>query len=390
MDIPAEAPMTDNQPSIVETPAPPNKPIVEPGAAESSASVTEPVRTARPLHRRALAIGAAASAGVLVVAGVAATLGAAPAPVSTTLGTTDLGAAALSTDGTRATADTGWVLAGGGSGDAGGFGRHGGMPGLRSIEVTAINGTSVSLRTEDGWTRTVTVTEDVTITKAGVEIELGALSVGDTVRLRQTRNDDGTWTVTGIVVVVPTTVGTVTAVDADSITIRGRNGTTEEIATTSSTVYRLGPNAGARSDVVVGAVIVAAGTEDAAGKLTATTVVVELARVGGQVTAKSSSTITIEQRDGSSLTIHVDGDTDYTVAGDEDATLADVTVEMWLVASGEERSDGSFDAATVRAAAEGQGLGRGFGFGRGHHHGWDHGEITPDAGTDSDTDSSTS
>jgi hypothetical protein len=108
------------------------------------------------------------------------------------------------------------------------------------------------------------------------------------------------------------------------------------------------------------------------------------------VTAKSSSTITIEQRDGSSLTIHVDGDTDYTVAGDEDATLADVTVEMWLVASGEERSDGSFDAATVRAAAEGQGLGRGFGFGRGHHHGWDHGEITPDAGTDSDTDSSTS
>lgn len=348
---------------------------------------TAPVPTHQADRRRPFAVGAALSAGVLAVAGVAATMGAAPTAESIT-GAAGLDGTALnlSTGSTVAVAESGWVY------DGPGLGRHGGRAGFGSIEVTAVSGTSVSLRTEDGWTRTVTVTDDVTITEAGVEIEVGDIEVGDAVRLGQTRNDDGTWILTDIVVVVPTSAGTVTAVDADSITIRGRNGTTEEIATTPSTVYRLGPNTGTRADLIVGAAIIAAGTEDADGDLTATTVIVQLPKVGGQVTAKTSSTITIEQRDGSSLTIHVDADTDYTVSGDEDATLADVTVDMWLIATGQERSDGSIDAVTIRAATGGDRLGRGFGpgFGPGRGHGgggWGDPDVAPDADAD---DSATS
>jgi hypothetical protein len=337
---------------------------------------TAPVRPRSDL-RRPFALGAAVGAGALVVAGLAATMGAAP-PASS-VGAP--GAVDLPIGGTTTVTDGGWVY------DGPGLGRHGARAGFGSIEVTAISGNAVSLRTEDGWARTVTVTDDVTITKAGVEIGVDDLAVGDEVRLRQTRNDDGTWTATDIVVVVPMSAGTVTAVDAESITIRRRGGTSEEIATTSTTTYRLGRETGSRSDVVVGAAIVAAGTEDANGRLTATTVIVEVPKVLGQVTAKTSTTITIERRDGSSLTIHVDADTDYTVGGDADATLADVAVDMWLIAAGPERSDGSIDAQTVRAAAAGEGL-RGFGPGRGH--GWGPGgDMAPDADTDTDADDST-
>jgi hypothetical protein len=60
---------------------------------------------------------------------------------------------------------------------------------------------------------------------------------------------------------------------------------------------------------------------------------------------------------------------------------------MWLIAAGPERSDGSIDAQTVRAAAAGEGL-RGFGPGRGH--GWGPGgDMAPDADTDTDADDST-
>jgi hypothetical protein len=374
-----EAPMTEHEqrpPDGDPTTDPPTDTFppepVRPGPVEAT-----PVRP-RDL-RRPFALGAAVTAGALV-AGIAATMGAGPPSASTALGGTDLAGLTVSRGATSAVTDGGWVY------DGPGLGRHGARAGFGAIEITAISGSSVSLRTEDGWTRTISVSDDVTITKAGFEIGLEDLVVGDTVRLGQTRNDEGTWTVTHIVVVVPTAAGTVTAVAADSITIRVRGGTTEEIATTASTVYRVGSDTGTRADVVVGAAIVAAGTEDADGDVTATTVVVAVPRVLGQVTAKTASTITIERRDGSSLTIHVDADTDYTVAGDADATLADVEVDMWLVAKGPERADGSIDAQAIRAAAAGEGL-RGFGFGRGHGHGpGPGGDLAPDA--DPDTDAS--
>jgi Domain of unknown function (DUF5666) len=147
------------------------------------------------------------------------------------------------------------------------------------ITVTAVNGSSVSLKTADGWTRTITVGDSTTVTRGGAPAKVSDIKVGDTVRLDQDRASDGTYTVSGIDVILPT--------------------------------------------------------------------------VAGQVTAKTSDTITITLPGGTTSTVHVGGSTAYTVAGKTDASLSDVTVGSWIVASGTQRSDGSLDATSVHAGAGG-------------------------------------
>jgi Domain of unknown function (DUF5666) len=147
------------------------------------------------------------------------------------------------------------------------------------ITVSAVNGSSVSLKTADGWTRTITVGDSTTVTRGGAPAKVSDIKVGDTVRLDQDRASDGTYTVTGIDVILPT--------------------------------------------------------------------------VAGQVTAKTSDTITITLPGGTTSTVHVDGSTAYTVAGKTNASLSDVTVGSWIVASGAQRSDGSLDATSVHAGVGG-------------------------------------
>ena len=80
---------------------------------------------------------------------------------------------------------------------------RGGRAGFREITIASISGNDVSLVTDDGWRRTVTVTSTVKLTKGGQDITVSDLKVGDQVRLRQTRNDDGSYTVTALAVVIP-------------------------------------------------------------------------------------------------------------------------------------------------------------------------------------------
>jgi hypothetical protein len=180
-------------------------------------------------------------------------------------------------------------------GFAGFAGPHAGF-GAGNITITAINGSSISLETVDGWTRTITVTDETQLSKDGEEITLAELQVGDKVRFRQTVDDNGTWTVTAIAVVSPSVFGQVTAVNADSIAL--------------------------------------------------------------------------SQRDGSSVTVHVDGSTKFSVGGETGKALSDIEVGMIAAASGEENSDGSLDAKGVRAGSIWDGIGRG----RGHMK-----QFAPDA-----------
>lgn len=237
-----------------------------------------------------------------------------------------------------------------GKGDGRGFG-------FGQVSVTAISGSSVSLATDDGWARTITTTSTTTITRGGVAATLADLEVGDEIHFRQTRNDDGTYTITAISIVLPHAVGTVTAVGADTITITLRDGTTQTIATTATTTYRTGKAAGTRADVKVGTVIVATGEKAADGTLTATTVDVRLAQVMGTVTASTADTITISRRDGTTVTIHVSSDTTVQIPGAAAAGLADVKAGMAIGVAGTQRADGSIDATEVHAGKLG---------GRGH------------------------
>jgi hypothetical protein len=153
------------------------------------------------------------------------------------------------------------------------LGRLGGGRGIAfgDITISAIDGANVSLKTEDGWTRTIAVTDSTTITKAGQRIARSDLKVGDSVRFRQTRANDGTFTVTELVVVLPRVAGEVTAKTADTITVRRRDGTTETIRVSSATTYRVAnvANGGSLADVAVGMFVIAEGTQNADGSLQA-------------------------------------------------------------------------------------------------------------------------
>lgn len=144
--------------------------------------------------------------------------------------------------------------------------------GMGGITITAISGNSISLATDDGWTRTITVDGGTTYSKGGDTIALGDLAVGDQVGFRQTREDDGTFTIDSIVVVLPRLGGEVTAVNGSTITVTQRDGTTGTIDVSSDTTYTVNGNGASLADVKVGMFLVAEGTLDDDGSLSATNV----------------------------------------------------------------------------------------------------------------------
>jgi hypothetical protein len=153
----------------------------------------------------------------------------------------------------------------------GGFGGFGAI-GFRDIAITAINGSDLSLKTDDGWTRTITVASTTTITKGGATIKVGDLAVGDQIHFAETKAADGSYSITAIVVVLPTIVGQVKAIDGDTLTVTQPGGATATIHVDGSTTYRVNGQAGSLSDLKVGSFIGAEGTQRSDGSLDAAAV----------------------------------------------------------------------------------------------------------------------
>ncbi len=213
--------------------------------------------------------------------------------------------------------------------------------------ITAIKGSDLSLKTDDGWTRTITVATDTKLTKGGQPIAVGDLKVGDKISFRQKKNDDGTYTIVSINVPTPVAAGEVTAVGTNTLTIKGRDGTPKTITLNGDTKYTLGGKAGAKSDASVGTDVTIQGTTSG-DTFTALTVHVRLSEVAGVVTAKGTNSITIKGRDGNPVTIHTSPTTTFFVRGKgKAATLADIAVGDRVGASGTKNADGSIDAVGV-------------------------------------------
>jgi hypothetical protein len=142
--------------------------------------------------------------------------------------------------------------------------------GFHEITIAAINGSSLSLETADGWTRTITVGSATTLTRAGETITLADLAVGDQIGFNQERQTDGTYTITAIKVVLPAIGGEVTAIANNTITVTGRDGATGTIHVDGDTTYEVDGTSGkALSDITVGSFVVAEGTLRADGSLDA-------------------------------------------------------------------------------------------------------------------------
>ena len=225
------------------------------------------------------------------------------------------------------------------------FGRNG----FGQVTIASVSGNDITLQTADGWRRTITITSSVEVTKGGQAVEVSALRVGDQVRFRQVRNDDGTYTVTSVAVVVPTIRGEASAITSSGFKVTTRDGSVWTVTVNGSTTYQYGQGTGTLADVKDGQAVRVAGTVTADNQMTALTVKVAGDRAVGTVTAKTADSITIRRRDGTSLTIHVDADTTYRVRGVENATLANVAVDMAIGITGRARADGSIDADSVAA-----------------------------------------
>jgi hypothetical protein len=314
--------------------------------------------TGTPSGRRAGLILAGVT--ILIIGAAATSLAASPAP----------GASNPPTSGGTQTVPAGPKSGAAAVPDFGRSGRAG--FGFREITIASMSGNDVTLKTDDGWTRTITISDSVALTKGGQKIAASDLKVGDQVRFRQTRAGDGTYTVTAVAVVVPTIHGKASDITSSGFKVTSRNGSVWTVTVNGSTVYRFGQAAGSLADVKDGGRVVVAGETTGDNQLTATTVGVAGDRAIGKVTAKTAATITIQTRDGKSVTVHVSADTTFRVAGVDKADLGDVAVDMAVGVSGRARSDGSIDAGTVVAGPKGP-------FGRGFDHGKRFGVDLPDA-----------
>lgn len=229
--------------------------MTEPVQAPATPPTPPTARLRGPGAFRVLVVGVA-SIAIAIAAAVALSAGTAPAlsPVSA------VGPGPADADGfvgLNAEASTGPTSAA-----PGGPGMRGGGPGgqFHAITLTARNGNSLSLKTEDGWTRTITVDADTTYSRAGASITLNDLQVGDTIAFRQAKQTDGTFRISEVRVILPRVNGQVTAVTDTTITIKLRDGTSRVITVNGSTKYASGKDAATKADVKVDGYISAEGT----------------------------------------------------------------------------------------------------------------------------------
>jgi hypothetical protein len=223
-------------------------------------STAIPVERTGPAPLKRIGLVGAAAAAIVAIGILAA--GASAAPAGTLAAGSGIGDAAGTID-----------LSLGAFRDGVGIGPgFGGGHGFGGIAITAISGSKLSLETTDGWTRTITVDSGTTYTESGDTIALSDLSVGDEIRFQQAPEDDGTYSIDAVAVIPPHAGGTVTAISGSTITVEQRDGTTATIKVTAATTYSVAGDDAALADVEVGMFLVAEGTENSDGSLTATEV----------------------------------------------------------------------------------------------------------------------
>lgn len=313
--------------------------------------------------------GVLALAGCLAVGGAAAAVARASAsPATATAGRT-FAASLFSnqpTAGAPSTAAPGaW---GGAAGGRHGRFRDGGFG--RGLTVTGVSGNTITATGRGGQTVTVQVSATTAYTEAGASAALSDIRVGSLIAVQGSYAATNATTInaTGVTIVLPRVAGVVTNTNGSTLTLTEFDGATRTVTVSGSTHYQKAGQSAALSDISTGTAIVAEGTLNSDGSLTALRVTIQVPRIGGQVSAVNGSSYTVSGPFGAAYTVNTTGSTSYVNPDGSAAAASAVKTGGFIMAEGSLSSDGKTLTAQriiVVPAGAGRGFGRHGGFGRG-------------------------
>jgi hypothetical protein len=247
----------------------------------------------------------------------------------------------------------------------GGFGRgRGNEPGGygRGLTVTKVSGNTITATRRPGQTVTVQVSATTVYIEAGATASLSDIHVGSEIAVKSSTAGKNATTIsaTGITILLPTQGGVVTAVSGNTLTVTGFDGASHTITVNTGTRYQKAGQSAALSDISPGSSIVAEGTTNSDGSLTALRVTIQLPHLDGKVTAVNGTSYTVTGRSGQSYTIVATASTTYVNAGGSSASASAVKTGTYIMAEGTLSSDGkTLTAQRISIAPSGAGRGPG-------------------------------
>jgi len=219
-----------------------------------------------------------------------------------------------------------------------------------ALRVTAVNGDTINAITRGGQPVTITVGTTTTYKEVGVtSAALSNVQPGESILVRGKRTATRTIQATVVRILLARDAGVVTAVNGQSLTVTGLNGTSHTVTLGATTAISASGATAPQSAITPNTAIVAVGTPNADGSLNATRVVIRAAHVAGRVTAVSGSAITVQGAYGATYTVNTSSATVYAARHGRTltpATVGTVTVGRRIVAFGARSADGKTLTAT--------------------------------------------
>ena len=211
-------------------------------------------------------------------------------------------------------------------------------------EVTFVGSSSITVLTRNDESITVSVTDQTNI-RLPIDRSEGTLDdieTGNFVGVRGTKNDDGSINARLILVLpqaprdMPQVRGKVTVIEGGTFVVENRDGDSQRVDTNENTHFRVGKQKAESSDIGVGDLILALGSEQDDGGFLAHLVNVVTGdrlkkhTLRGNVLSVNveAGTLTVEaigQKEGT-WTVETSEDTKYRMRGVDNPTLADVQV----------------------------------------------------------------
>ncbi len=223
----------------------------------------------------------------------------------------------------------------------------------RSGIVTALSSTSILVEGPAGTSTTYALTASTTFREGNETVSQSSLSLGERVVIKTSSSQSATAVSVDIILVELS--GRVTSVSGSTITIVDAEGFSRSIDVDATTAYDENGNAATLADVVVGSRIEAAGTVDAdktsldARQIHISSPITTRSEfVNGTVAALSVDSLTLNTRDGHSVSFAITSSTTFK-QGDVDTTQAALVVGDQVMLRATIVSNSATNTSTSRA-----------------------------------------